>query len=148
MRMGFMWRGEIDRRNRGWVEGWGRASKGFWVLASRLKVIPVNGERGRGISFTIEIPMQFVLWQKIHLMLHLHPFSDHWKVYFEVVALQHWHLQQKLQWGCQCEFRSYNNKRNENKIKSFDEDEMTWQQELSWQKKTTWTTKINLLSGQ
>ena len=61
----------------GWVEigkGVRRASKGFWVLASRLKVIPFNGKRGRGISFTIEIPMQFVLWQKIHLMLHLHPF--------------------------------------------------------------------------
>ena len=42
--------------------GWG-ASKGFWVLASRLKVIPVNGERSRGISFTIVTPMRFVLWQ-------------------------------------------------------------------------------------
>ena len=40
-----------------------RASKGLWVLASRLKVILVNGEGGRGISFTIATPMRFVLWQ-------------------------------------------------------------------------------------
>ena len=48
-----------------WADGEGGlgASKGFWVLASRLKVIPVNGERSRGISFTIVTPMRFVLWQ-------------------------------------------------------------------------------------